>query len=77
MKFTERNIYRIIRKVGYKRGAITEIASLIDDFGFDAIDILQMTNMLEYQFNIKINDRDIPKLSTVGCIVEYIHCKHQ
>lgn len=77
MRIIERGIYQVIRKVGYKRGTITETASLTDDFGFDSIDILQMTNMLEHKFNIMINDGDIPRLSTVGRILEYIQQRHQ
>lgn len=73
MEILESNVYHIIRKVGYKRGAITENASLVDDFGFDTIDILQMTNLLEYKFKLSINDQDIPKLSTVKSIIEYLN----
>ncbi len=73
MKIIDKNVYRIIRKVGYKRGYITESASLKDDLGFDRIDILQMTNMLEYKFKLIIDEQDVFKLCTVKSVIEYLN----
>jgi acyl carrier protein len=72
MERSERNIYHIIRKVGYRRGVITKQSSLVRDFGFDSLDILQMVNMMEFKFNMNIQDRDIPRFRTVQSLVEYV-----
>lgn len=73
MTLSERKIHQIIRKVGYRRGFIKSNASLTQDLGFDKVDILQMINMLEYQFNMLVNDKDIPKLNSVHSLIEYVN----
>ena len=75
MKKIYNKVYQIIKKVGFKRGIIDENAHLIEDLGFDSIDILQLTNMLELKFNITINDNDIPQFQSAKSIVNYIEYK--
>ena len=42
------------------------------DIGFDEFDRNCLFNFLEFNFNILIQDTDIPKLNTVGNTIDYI-----
>ena len=72
MKKFEWEVYRILRKVGTERFSINQNKFLSEDLGFDNVDILQMINLLEYSFNIQINDSDFDKISTTLDVNKYI-----
>ncbi len=45
---------------------------LVDDLHADSLNIVELVLRMEEQFEIEIPDDDMPKLQTVGDIVEYI-----
>ena len=48
---------------------------LMDDFGFDSLDLVELTMGLEKQFGIQISDADIAKFEAVNDIIEHIRQK--
>jgi len=51
---------------------ITMDTSLVEDLKADSLDVVEMIMDLEEAYNIEIPDEDLPKVTTVREIVEYI-----
>ena len=45
---------------------------LLTDLGADELDIIQMVMRVEEQFGLIIDDEEIPHLSTVAAVAEYV-----
>ena len=52
--------------------AITESHHLRDDLGLDSVAIIELLFEIEDRFKIQIPDQDLPGLSTVGSVSEYV-----
>ena len=50
-------------------------ASLMDDFGADSLDIIELLTAVEEAFKIDIPDEDAGKLQTVQNAVDYVAAK--
>ena len=72
MKPMFKKLYQVLRKIGVERNQIHHETNFRNDLGFESIDMVWFTNNLEFKFDIKINDSDIPKLSTVGSTLDYL-----
>jgi acyl carrier protein len=46
--------------------------TFVDDLGADSLDVFQIIMGIEEEFDIKINDYDAEKITTVGDAVEQI-----
>ena len=51
---------------------ITEDSEFIDDLGLSSMEFFNLINMIENSYHIKISDRQIQELETVGDIIEII-----
>lgn len=54
---------------------ITMEASLKDDLAIDSLDSVELILDLETEFDVKIEDEEIPTLVTVGDIVKLLESK--
>jgi len=73
-------MYEKIRKViadqlNVDENKITAETSLVKDLKADSLDLAAMVLDLEEQYDIEIPEEDLPKLTTVGNIAEYIQSK--
>lgn len=50
-------------------------ASLMDDFGADSLDIIELLTAVEEAFKIEIPDEDAGKLQTVQDAIDYVAAK--
>jgi acyl carrier protein len=55
---------------------VKEDSKLIDDLGFDSLDLIELQMLLEEEFEIEIKDIDAEKLFTVSDIINYLETKN-
>ncbi len=65
-KTDRRNLYRVLRKTGVRKEAISLDASFQDDLHFDMTDWSIFTFCLENVFKIKVEDERLKKLRYVN-----------
>ncbi len=53
-------------------GEVTPDTHLINDLGFDSLDVMETVMELEDQFGIGVEEDDIPSLNTPKLISEYV-----
>ncbi len=51
---------------------VTLDSSIVDDFGADSLDVVDMVMSLEDEFDKEIPDEELDSIKTVGDIVSYI-----
>jgi len=54
---------------------ITMDSRLVDDLHADSLDVVELIMDFEDEFNMEIPDEELPKVRTVGDIVNYIENK--
>ena len=54
---------------------VTMEADLADDLGADSLAAVELSMALEDEFGVAIDDEDLPKLKTVGDLVNYISAR--
>jgi len=52
---------------------ITKDLTLIGDLGLDSMDFVDLIADLEKEFDIKVNDKEVLEIKTVGDIEEYVN----
>jgi acyl carrier protein len=62
----------IHEKLGVEESALVDTAAFSSDLGLDSLDVLETFMTLEKEFNLKIDDEDAEKLTTVGAVIDYI-----
>lgn len=62
----------IHEKLGVEESAMIDSASFSNDLGLDSLDVLETFMALEKEFNIKIDDEEAEKLTTVGSVIDFI-----
>jgi acyl carrier protein len=60
---------------GVEQEKVTMDATLVEDLGFDSLEITELTLGLEERYGIEIPDEDLEGLSTVGDAVQLIETK--
>lgn len=67
----------IFDRLGISMKEIADKATLVDNLSAESIDITELIVFMEDEFNIKIPDKDVEKIITVGDMVDYTlkHCK--
>ena len=65
----------IARQLDVDADGITMEFKLVDDLKADSLDVVELIMDLEQEFDIEIPDEELPKVRTVGDIVEYLE-KH-
>ena len=51
---------------------ITEDSELIEDLGISSMDVLFLMSSLEEEFKIKVSEKEIRKMATIGDVTEVI-----
>lgn len=62
----------IAEKLNKKKDSITLKTSLVEDLGADSLDVVELIMAFEDEFGVSLPDEDVPKLKTVGDIINYI-----
>ncbi len=52
--------------------SITMETDLVEDLKADSLDIVELIMDMEAEFGIEVPDEDLPSVTTVGGIVEYL-----
>lgn len=53
-------------------GDITMDSDIVEDFGADSLDVIDMITTLSDEFGVEIPDEDIELFHTVGDVVKYV-----
>ena len=51
---------------------ITPESDIVEDFGADSLDVIDMITTLSDEFGVEIPDEDIENFRTVGDVVSYV-----
>ncbi|MBI4179808.1 acyl carrier protein [bacterium] len=62
----------VLDRLDVKKDKITETASFLDDLGADSLELTELVLAVEEEFNLKIPDDQIEKLTTVGRVVLFV-----
>ena len=55
---------------------VKEESKLIDDLGFDSLDMVELQMLLEDEFEIEIKDSEVEKILSVKEIIEFLETKN-
>lgn len=62
----------VIDRLDVKKDKITEDARFLDDLGADSLELTELVLAVEEEFNLKIPDDQIEKLTTVSRVVTFV-----
>lgn len=62
----------VAKQAGTSVNEITADTHVINDLGFDSLDVMETVMELEDQFSIGVEEDDIPTLTTPRLIAEYV-----
>ena len=65
----------IVDQLDVEEDKVTEAASITDDLGADALDVVDLVMSFQEEFDIEIPDDQVEKIKTVGDIVKFIEEK--
>jgi acyl carrier protein len=65
----------IIDKLGVDQNLLSYKTSFSDDLGVDSLDEYELLMAIEKEFELKINEDMMERLTTVGAIIDYIDDK--
>lgn len=73
MATIEERVKRVfVEQLGIKPDEVTMEASIVDDFGADSLDEVEIVMALEEEFEIEIPDEQAERIKTAGQAVTYI-----
>ena len=77
--FTLNHLKELAKEIDMLREKIEKVDPQQDlaSQGIDSLDILSLLLLIQEKYNIQIPDEDIPKLSSLNEIVEYVNKKLQ
>lgn len=62
----------IVEQLGVEEDIVTSEASIQDDLGADSLDIVDLIQTIEDEYDLSIPDEAVESIKTVGDIVAYI-----
>ena len=62
----------IVDQLGMEEDIVTSDASIQDDLGADSLDIVDLIQTIEDEYDLSIPDEAVENIKTVGDIVNYI-----
>lgn len=68
----QRIVEIVAKQANTSVGEVTPDTHLINDLGFDSLDVMETVMELEDAFNIGVAEDDIPALATPKLISEYV-----
>ena len=66
----------LIREFELDPASLVATATLREDLDLDSLDALDLVVLLEKELGVKIAERDLMGMSTVGDVHEYIRTRH-
>lgn len=71
-KNAENIISVMAETLGVPADSLVDRASFTKDLGIDSLDVFELVDVLEKEFNVSIPEEEAEKLSTVGLLVNYL-----
>lgn len=68
-------LFELIESVLDEEVELNEDAEIIDDLGLSSMEFFNLITLIENSFHIKISDREIQELETVGDVLELVESK--
>lgn len=65
----------IVNQLSVDADDVTMESNLVEDLKADSLDVVELIMDLEQEFDIRIEDEDLPKVALVKDIVDYINTK--
>lgn len=65
----------IVEQLGVPAQDVTPQARLISELGADSLDVIELANEIEQEFEIEVTDEEFEKVQTVQQLVELIEEK--
>lgn len=62
----------VVDQLGVDDDEVTTEATIQEDLGADSLDLVDLVMAVEEEFDVKIADKDLEGIKTVGDIVDYI-----
>jgi len=75
MKMFEKIRAIVASQMNVDEDRITMETSLVEDLKADSLDVVELIMDLEQEFDLEIPDEDLPKVTTVKEIVDYIQAR--
>ena len=70
MNVKEEIINLLCEKLGFEQIEITEDKDIVNDLGADSLDMVEVVMGIEEKYGIKIDDREVDDIKTVGDLIE-------
>ena len=65
----------LVEEMDIEASAIVSEAELMNDLGFNSLELADMILLCEEKFGIEVKDDDIHKFVTVGDVVKYLEAE--
>ncbi len=65
----------LVENMSVDESKITMEANIIEDLGADSLDIMDLVNDIEKEYNIQIPQEEYGNLKTVGDVVKFVESK--
>ncbi|OQX98710.1 MAG: hypothetical protein B6I24_04595 [Bacteroidetes bacterium 4572_128] len=76
MKNLSNKIYQVLRReIGLPTRELSNNLNFFNDLGMDSFDIVCLVNALEMKFNFNISDEEIPRMETIGNLIQVVNSK--
>ena len=62
----------LVEQLGVEKENVKKDSEIMTDLGADSLDVVDVVQVLEEEFNVKVPNEDIEKLKTVEDITNYI-----
>lgn len=62
----------LVEQLGIEKEKVKKESEIMTDLGADSLDVVDVVQVLEEEFNVKVPNEDIEKLKTVEDIANYI-----
>lgn len=62
----------LVEEMSINADDITMDAELVNDLGFNSLELADLVVMCEERFDVEFDEKDLPSLITVGDVVSYI-----
>ena len=70
----ENEVFALVEdRLGVRRSEISPEKDLVNDFGADSLDSVELIMAIEQQFDIEIPDSDTENIRTIGDILKYLN----
>jgi acyl carrier protein len=71
-ELTRKVIQVVAQYAGIEPARTTLQTHFVNDLSFDSLDVVEFTMELEDEFELSVPDEDVPRLTTVAAVVQYL-----